>query len=335
MRMRGILSGPTPWLVLAVALCGGAALAHGDVSLHVGQAVADLWAGRRSAGAIILGELRLPRLLLAVFVGGTLGVSGAVLQAYFRNPLADSGVLGISGGGALGAVLVYYTGLSARVPLAMPGAGLLGALGATALLLALSGVRAGPGLLVLAGAALSSLFASLLALTLNLVPSPYAAYEVMHWLMGSLADRTLHDVAIAAPGIALGLALLFASGPALDALTLGDEVATSMGAVRSGPFGTQTRIVLGVALSVGSAVAVTGTIGFVGLMVPHLLRAQTGNVPSRLLVPSFFGGALLLLIADWLTRLIGGATVQIGVVTALAGAPVFLWQVLRLRRSAL
>lgn len=320
-------------LLAVVLVLSAAGLLLGETSLDVSAAFHDWVAGQHTTGAIILGELRLPRLLLALMVGSTLGLSGAVLQGYLRNPLADPGLLGVSGGAALGAVCVFYTGLFQIAAYLLPLGGLAGALAAAALLVALVG-RGGALVLVLAGAALSSFTAALTALTLNLVPSPYATFEIMRWLMGSLTDRTMTDVGLALPGVLAGTVLMLSTGRALDALTMGEDVADSLGFRLRGLTGVQMRVVIGAALSVGSCVAVSGAIGFVGLIVPHLLRPLTGHRPSRLLVPSCLGGAALVLASDLAVRLMAGrAELQLGVVTALIGAPVFFHRVILFRRQ--
>ncbi|BCK74447.1 ferrichrome ABC transporter permease [Acetobacter aceti NRIC 0242] len=320
-------------LTTVLLLLFGLALVRGETMLPFLPALEDLLAGRDTVGAVILGQLRLPRALLAVMIGGSLGLSGAVLQGYLRNPLADPGLLGVSSGAALGAVLVFYTGLAGAFSFALPLGGLAGALLAVALLLGLAG-QGGVVSLLLAGTALTSFFAAMTALTLNLVPSPYASFEIMHWLMGSLADRTMLQVWLCLPGILLGSLLMAMSGPVLDALTLGDEVAESLGFTLKGVWGAQNRIVLGSALAIGSGVAVAGAIGFIGLVVPHLLRPLTGHRPGRLLLPSFLGGAILLLVADICARFIPTHTeLHVGVLTALTGAPLFFWRVSVLRRN--
>lgn len=321
-------------LALLVVLVGFfvVTLFRGDAHVSVPLALSDLLAGRPTLGAVIVGQLRLPRAVLAVLVGGTLGLSGAVLQGYLRNPLADPGLLGVSAGASLGAVLAFYTGLSRAFALALPAGGLAGAFVAVIVLIGLVG-RGGTVTLLLAGAALTSLFAALTSLALNLVPSPYASFEIMHWLMGSLADRTMTDVGLCLPGVLVGCVLMGSTYRCLDALTLGEDVAESLGQRVGGLTGAQMRIVSGVALAVGSCVAVSGAIGFVGLVVPHLLRPLTGHRPSRLLLPSFLGGALLLLVADALARAIPTSLeLHVGVLTALAGAPLFFWRVVMLRR---
>jgi iron complex transport system permease protein len=318
-------------LLVAVLFVG--ALAYGESGISLWSGLTDFLAGRASSAATIVIDLRLPRALLGLIVGGVLGLSGAVLQGYLRNPLADPGILGVSGGAALGAVCVFYTGLVDISVMALPFGGLVGALGAVALLMMLVG-SGGVLVLLLAGAALSSFAGALTALTLNLVPSPYASFEIMHWLMGSLTDRTFLHVWICLPGVLVGIALMASVRRALDALSLGEEVAESLGFRTAGWNGVQLRVVVGTALAVGSCVAVAGAIGFVGLVIPHLLRPLTGHQPSRLLLPSFLGGAALLLIADWAVRWFShGFELQLGVLTAIAGAPVFFYRVVKLRQG--
>lgn len=320
-------------LSVLLVLLSVTALLRGEVAIGFPSALHDLLEGRKTVDAIILGELRLPRLLLAVMVGGALGLSGAVLQGYLRNPLADPALLGVSGGAALGAVSVFYTGLLQISSVLLPLGGLLGAALSTLLLVMLVG-SGGALVLLLAGAALTSFAAALTALVLNLVPSPYASFEIMRWLMGSLTDRTKNDVLLALPGVVLGCGLMLTTGRALDALTLGDEVAESLGFRLRGWNGVQMRVVAGAALAVGSCVAVSGAIGFIGLVVPHVLRPLVGHRPGRLLIPSALGGAVLLLVSDMTVREVAGDTeLNLGVVTALIGAPIFFHRVILFRRK--
>jgi len=269
-------------------------------------------------------EIRLPRTVLALLVGASLGLSGAVLQGLLRNPLADPGVLGISSSAALGAVLVFYFGLPG-----IAAGGIAGSLVAVLILLALAGRRTGTLTLLLAGVALSSFAVALTALALNLAPSPLAAYEIIFWLLGSVADRSWSHVLMVLPLILLGWALLATTGRGLDALALGEDVAHSLGIdLRRLRWAT----VIGTALCVGASVAVSGSIGFVGLVVPHLLRPLVGHGAARLLPASALGGAVLLLAADTAVRLLPlAAELQLGVATALLGAPFFLGLVLKMR----
>lgn len=314
---------------VAVAL-GGVAVGLLVVSLLLGPDGFGLPASE-SAARLILVEIRLPRALLAFLVGGILGLAGAVLQGYLRNPLAEPALLGVSGGASLGAVLAIHTGAASAFALALPFGGLVGAAAATLAVVLLAGDRSEPVTLILAGVAISSFAAALTALALNLAPNPFASVEILYWMMGSLSDRSLEHVWIAAPLILLGAALLATTGPSLDALTLGEDAASNLGVdLRA----LRRRIVAGVALGVGAATAVSGAIGFVGLVVPHLVRPLVGHEPRRLLPASLFGGASLVLAADIGVRLISPAgDIKLGVVTALIGAPFFLWLVIATRRE--
>lgn len=314
--------------LIALALFA-ASLLIGPAGLAPGESLRALLTGRGGATALVMREIRLPRALLAALIGAGLGLSGAALQGYLRNPLAEPALLGISGAAALGAVLALYSGLAAAVPLALPVAALAGGAAATLLVQALAGRGGGSVTLILAGIAVSSLAGALTALVLNLAPNPFAASEIVHWLMGSLADRSMPHVWLAGPFLIAGLALLLSLGRALDALTLGEDVAASMGVTLGR---TRTLAVLGAALAVAPGVAVAGAIGFVGLVVPHLLRPLTGGAPSRLLPAAALGGAALLLAADIAVRLIAPERdLKLGVLTALVGAPMFFWLVWRSR----
>lgn len=307
------------------------------VSLGVGPAGLDpvtaflglIGIGNRAA-ELVMQEIRLPRAMLAILVGATLGLSGAVLQGYLRNPLADPGVLGIGASASLGAVLAIYTGLAALFPLALPLAAIGGALIAVSALLLLAGRHATPLMLILAGIAISSLATAFTSLALNLSPNPFAALEIVFWMLGSLTDRSMLHVWLSAPFIVLGCVLLFSLGRSLDALSLGPDVAASMG-IR--PDRVRLVAVLGTTSAVGAATAVSGTIGFVGLVVPHLLRPLVGSQPSRLLPVSALGGAAAVQAADIAVRVIApGRDLKLGVLTAIVGAPFFLWLILEQRR---
>ena len=283
-------------------------------------------------GHLILVDIRLPRLIVALLAGGILGLSGAVLQGLLRNPLAEPGLLGVSSGAALGAVIAIYYGFAQRFALATPLFALAGGFVATALALLLA--RGGGTLaLILAGAAISSLAGAGISLALNLAPDPYGAYEIMTWLMGSLADRSWDHVQLAAPFVGLGGVLLFLTAPGLDALTLGEAQAESLGIdLRR----TRLLALAGTALGVGAATAVTGAIGFVGLLAPHFVRPFVSHRPAATLLPATLVGALLVLAADLASRLIHtGPELRLGVLISLIGAPMFLWIVLRARRTAL
>ncbi len=279
----------------------------------------------------ILLELRLPRTALALLIGGGLGLSGAVLQGALRNPLADAGLLGIAGCAGLGAVVAFYWGISAIFPPALPLAGLLGAGVGCAGLLAIAGRAASGPSLILAGVAVSAIAASLLAVALTMAPNPYALAEITFWLMGGLEDRGLEHLALAGPPVLLGVAVLLRLGSGLDALALGEEVAASLGRPIAG---TLRWAAVGVALAVGAGAAVAGGIGFVGLIVPHLLRPLLGERPGGLLLGSALAGAALLLAADIAARALPlllplAQEPRLGVITALLGAPFLIRIALR------
>jgi iron complex transport system permease protein len=305
-----------------------AALAAFLVSLAVGPSGFGLGVGGE-AGALIFREIRLPRALLGALVGAALGLSGAALQGYLRNPLAEPGLVGVSGGAALGAVLAIHLGLSQAFALALPVGGLIGAALAMLAVVALAGAHGGPVTLILAGLAVSGIATALISLALNLSQNPFASVEMVFWLMGSLADRSLVHVWLAAPLMLAGMALLLLLGRALDALSLGEDAARSLGIDLSR---TRFAVVAGTALSVGAATAVTGIIGFVGLMVPHVLRPLAAHRPGLLLPASALAGAVFLLVADTALRVAQPwMDVRIGVLTALIGAPFFVWLVLKTR----
>ncbi len=306
------------------------------LSLVTGVAAArpvdSLWALLRDDGGpltLVMREIRLPRAILAVLVGASLGLSGAAMQGFLRNPLAEPGLIGVSASAALGAVLAIQTGFAAAFALALPASALGGAMAGVALILVLAGRGGGALGLILAGVALSALAGAFTALVLNLSPNPFAANEIVFWMMGSLADRSFEHVWVALPVMVLGWGLLAGTGRGLEALTLGEDAAASMGVdLRR----LRLAVVTGVAAAVGAATAVAGAVGFVGLVVPHLLRRAVGGRPARLLPASALGGAALVLAADIAVRLVlPGRDLKLGVLLALVGAPVFLHLIWRMR----
>jgi iron complex transport system permease protein len=318
-------------LVLLLAAMFVISLLAGRVWLPAGEVWQGLWSQDESLAATIVTQLRLPRAVLALEIGAALGLSGAVLQGVTRNPLAEPGLLGVSAGAALGAVIGVYFGFAAHFASAAPLFGLLGALLASALTFAL-GRGGGTITLVLAGAAVSALAAAGIAMALNLAPNPYAAYEIMTWLMGSLADRSWQHVILVTPFILVGCAMLLYTARGLDALALGEAQAQSLGINLRRLY---VLAVFGTALAIGASTAVTGVVGFIGLVAPHLVRPLMGHQPSRVLLPAALCGALLLLFADIATRLIHvGTEMKLGVLTSLIGTPFFFWLVIRLRKTA-
>jgi iron complex transport system permease protein len=306
-------------------------LLSGRVWLSASDVVRGLFSQDAQLASLIVTELRLPRTILAIAVGATLGICGAVLQGLTRNPLAEPGLLGVSAGASLGASIAIYFGLAAYTTAAIPGLGLIGAMAAMALTFAL-GRGGGTLSLVLAGMAVTGFMFALIQLALNVAPSVQAAYEIMTWLMGSLADRSWDHVVLVAPFIVAGCAMMAFTGRSLDALSLGEVQAESLGVDLH-----RLRFIalLGTALAVGAATSVTGTVPFIGLVGPHLVRPFVGYQPSRVLLPAALAGAVLLLGADIATRLIRfGPEMKLGVFTALLGTPFFFWLVVRLRKTS-
>ncbi|WP_462320303.1 FecCD family ABC transporter permease [Halochromatium sp.] len=308
-------------------------LRFGAAPLSLSEVVAGLFGNGPDAHQLIVQQIRLPRVLLAWLVGMALGISGAALQGLLRNPLAEPGLLGISSSAGLGAVLTLYFGLSALNDWALPAAAMLFALLATLFLYGLARAGSSNLTLILAGVAVSALASALTSLALNLAPNPYDVQDIVLWLLGSISDRSFADVRLVLPFVLLGVLMLLATAPALEVLALGEAEATSLGVNLPR---LRVLIIFGTALSVGACVAVTGAIGFVGLVVPHMLRRFVQYRPGQLLLPSALGGAILVLAADITLRLIGTPKeLQLGVVTALVGAPFFLALVLRSRRDML
>ena len=321
----------TPVLLVLLVLLAVISLLIGRVWLDPMEIVREMFLPAPQVAGLIVTELRLPRTVLACIVGATLGLSGAVLQGFTRNPLAEPGLLGVSAGASLGAVIAIYFGMASLFEFTAPIMGLAGALAASALTFAL-GRNGGTLALILAGAAVSGLAAALISVALNLAPNPYAAYEIMTWLLGSLSDRSWNHVFLILPFVIVGGAMLLYTAKGLDALTLGEVQAQSLGIDLKK---LRVLVVLGTALSVGATTSVTGAIGFIGLVAPHLIRPFVGAHPRKILVPAAVLGALLLLLADIATRLIRiGPEIKLGVITSLVGTPFFFWLVVRLRRTS-
>jgi iron complex transport system permease protein len=315
-------------LVLALfclsLLVGPARIAPADSLLGL------LWGGLDPV-AMVMREIRLPRAILAVLVGGSLGLAGAAMQGYLRNPLAEPGLIGVSASAALGAVIAIQSGLAAAFVLGLPLMALAGALVGVMLVLVLAGPRGGALTLILAGIAISAMAGAITQLVLNLSKNPFAVNEIVFWMMGSLADRSLTHVWLALPFTLLGWLVLARLGRGLDALTLGEDAAATLG-VHLGRL--RLLLVLGTACVVGASTAVAGTIGFVGLVVPHLLRPLVGAQPSRLLPASALGGAAMVLAADIAVRLVvPERDLKLGVLTALVGAPLFLHLIYKTRKE--
>ena len=316
----------TAFIAISSLYVGPAALTMGDVT-------AALFGGYDGddPASIIIWQIRFPRMLMGVLVGASLGLSGAVLQGYLRNPLAEPGIIGVTSGAALGGVIAIHTGLAASSLFILPLFGLAGAFLSVLVILALAGFRGSPLTLILAGVAVTSLGGALTSLVLSLSDNPFAITEIVFWILGSLADRSMAHVWLSAPLILPGLGLLMFTHRDLDALTLGEDGARNLGV---SPDRLRFLIIAGVALSVGAATAIAGAIGFVGLIVPHILRPLVQHQPGRLLGVSALGGAALVLLADIVVRLMQPEyDIKLGVLTALIGAPFFFYLVLKTRRD--
>ena len=314
-----------------VALLGLLSLGLGPVALSpVEAARALLGGGSDPMHAIIVQDIRLPRTILAITIGAMLGLAGAALQGLTRNPLADPSLFGAPQSAAFAAVALVSFGGVDVLSFAMPVAGMAGALVSVVLLFAIAGRDAPMLVVILAGLAVSSLAGAATALTMNLAPNIYAALEIAFWLMGSLEDRSFRHVLLALPFMTAGALLLLGQAPRLRALALGEDVAASLGVPLRR---TRGLIILGVALGVGAAVAVSGAIGFIGLVAPHLVRGAVGHDPTRTLHASALAGAALLLAADCAVRLAPATSdLKVGVITALVGAPFFLYLIARQKR---
>jgi iron complex transport system permease protein len=316
-------------LITALMALFALSVTIGPAGITLSDTLRALFLGQGEAATLVMREIRLPRAILAVMVGASLGLAGAAMQGYLRNPLAEPGLIGVSGSAALGAVIVLQTGLAAACWLALPLAALGGALASVLLILLLAGPRGSSLTLILAGIAISALAGAMTTLVLNLSPNPFAASEVVFWMMGSLSDRSFDHVWIALPFMAAGWLMLLSLGRALDVLSLGEDAAATMGVATKS---VRLVLVIGIAACVGAATAVAGAIGFVGLVVPHILRPFVGARPSALLWASALGGAVMVLAADLAVRLIlPDRDLKLGVLMAIIGAPFFLHLIYKTR----
>lgn len=319
-----------PLLLVGLLLSAAVSLLAGDVAVTLFDVLAWLNNEVTPQGqfyALLFEQIRGPRIALAALTGFVLGLSGAAIQGLFRNPLAEPGLLGASNGAALGAVVVIYSGLASTVSFAVPLAAAVTALVSVLVLLALAGRGASSLRLILAGFAVSAFAGAGIALALNLSPNYFAALEIAFWLLGAVENRSWLHVWLAVPGAVLGAALMLAAARALDGLALGEEVARSLG-IYTGRL--RLQISVGLALAVGAVVSVTGVIGFVGLLAPHLVRPLTGALPSKTLIPSALVGAILLVLSDTFIRLIPTmAELKLGVLTAFLGVPLLLLLLIR------
>lgn len=318
-----VLAAVSIGVILAACLIGPAGLSLTD-------SLAALIGGGDNAAGVIVREIRLPRALAAWIAGAALAASGGALQGLLRNPLADPGVLGISGSAALGAVIAIYFNLSADAAWATPVAAIVFALAATATLQLLGAGRVSTTRLILVGVGLSAFAGALITLAMNFAPNPFVLSDLVNWLFGSVANRSFNDLALIAPFMTAGLALLLISRKGLAALTLGEETAFSLGAdiVR-----IRSVVITGAALLAGASVALAGAIGFVGVVAPHLARPFAGHDPGRTIIPAALIGGAMLAAADLMIRLLPfDYELRLGVAAALLGAPGFVWIAARTQR---
>lgn len=313
-------------LVLAFA-----SLFIGAADIPPGDILAAFLGRADNSTEIIILELRLPRVILGMMAGASLGLSGAALQGLLRNPLADPGVIGISATAGLGAVIAIYFGLSAAFPLSIQISAMTGALLATLILAFIARRDSSILTLILAGIGISSLATAAMSLAMNFAPNPMSLQDMIMWLLGSLENRTVGDIMLAGPFIVGGWLIMSGTGQGLNASSLGEEVAQTLGINLNK---LRLKVVIGSAVSVGATVSVCGAIGFVGLVVPHMVRSLIGHAPGRLLLPSALMGAILLTLADLITRIpLGHGQLRLGVVTAFAGSPMFLYIIYKTREA--
>jgi iron complex transport system permease protein len=321
----------TTALVVLVALLALLSLGIGPVRLSPVTVIEALFGGGTDVQQVIVREIRLPRMILGFAIGAILGLGGAALQGLLRNPLASPSLFGAPQSAAFGAVLVIALGVADVRSYALPVAAIAAAFVSVFVLLTIAGRNAGLLILILAGLAISSLAGAATALVMNLSSNPFVVLEIAFWLLGSLEDRSFRHVMLALPFIVAGAIVLFSQRNAFRVLSLGEETAQSLG-VDVGRL--RLAVISGVALGVGGAVAVSGTIGFIGLVAPHLMRPLIGHDPARLMVPSALTGSALLLSADIAVRIIPSTSdIKVGVLTSIIGVPFFLYLIMRERRA--
>jgi iron complex transport system permease protein len=317
-------------LAALTAALGIISLMVGPAGLSPSDALGALFGADGPAGVIVR-DIRLPRTLLAALIGATLGISGAALQGLLRNPLAAPEVFGAPQAAAATASAVIAFGFLPVTSFAVPAAGIAGALISVGGLVAIAGRRASLTVTLLAGLALASFAGAATALILNIAPNPFIALEVAFWLLGSLEDRSIDHLIIATPFCAASWIVLALCARSFRALTLGEDAALSLGVDVER---VRMLVVCGVAIGVGTTVAVAGSIGFLGLVAPHLVRRAVGSDPARVMLPAGFAGAALLLAADIAVRSVPSANeLKVGVVTALIGVPFFLAMIFAERRE--
>lgn len=294
----------------------------GSSQLSLSQTVAALFGAGSETARIIVWEIRLPRALAAMGVGAALGASGALMQGLLRNPLAEPGVLGVSASASLGAIIALYFGLGFLGAFTVPVLAVTGALAATAVLSVLAAARISAVQLILVGVGLSSFAGALGALAINLAPNRFALSDMVTWMLGSVTNRSLDDLIFVAPFWIAGLGLASLTVPGLRALALGEDTAQTLGVDLAR---IRTGAISAAALLTGGAVALSGVIGFVGIVAPHLVRPFVRHDPADLIWPSALLGGALIALADLVLRLVPlDQELRLGVMVSMIGAPVFI-----------
>ncbi len=321
-------------LILIAAAVGPYQVGLGHTAAALGE-----WLGVSDGGATrteqaIIETIRLPRIALALGTGAALAVAGVLLQGLFRNPMADPGIIGVSAGGALGAVVAIATGLAASYSLALPALAFAGAAMALVLVYSIAAAagRLSVASLLLSGVAVSSFLGAAVSAVVLFTDDQQAQREMIFWLAGGLDSTGWDDVRVALPVVLVGVGVAFLFARDLNLMLVGEDDARALG-VRVGL--VRNVLLLTASLITGTAVAFTGTIAFVGLVVPHALRLVMGADHRALLPLSALGGAVFLLAADTVARTVAApAEVRVGIVTALTGAPFFAFLLIRHRSRA-
>lgn len=316
-----------PLLIIGCIVLLILSLSIGAMPLSIGDIARAMTGQGSPVTQIIIFDIRLPRTLAALIVGAALGMSGAALQGLLRNPLAEPGILGISASAAFGATTALYFGFAVISPLIIPLSAIFAALVATAIM-SLAAMRArGVSSLILVGVGLSSVAGALMSLLLNFAPNPFSLADMVRWLLGSVANRSFTELAYSVPLILMGMAIIMNIRRPLTALTLGEEAAHGLGVNLKR---VRLLTIIGAGIATGASVALAGAIGFVGIAAPHLVRPFVSYDPGRTLVPAALVGAMLVLMADLIVRTLPTPVeLQLGVIIAIVGAPMFIWIALR------
>ncbi len=317
----------TTFLLIASLLTLFMACLLGATPLGPDRVVQTLFGAGTPGDTVVIWQIRMPRALAAYAVGAALGLSGAALQGLLRNPLAEPGVLGVTASAALGATFALYYGLVSFSAWVLPVAAISGALIAT-IIIAIAAIKVQSVItLILIGVGLSSFSAALMSLLMNLAPNPFALSDMLNWMLGSVANRSLDDLYFAGPFLAIGFVILLATRDGLSALTLGEEGASGIGLdLRR----QRIFVIIGTGLLTGAAVSIAGAIGFIGIIVPHIIRPMVRHDPARSLLPSALLAGIGLVLADILVRTVPSTSeLKLGVVMALIGAPAFVWIAMR------